>query len=84
MILVESIYRKPITGYVGGNNNYYVIRNKETQEYDTGDGELCDDIMEANWYQSYADVKACLECFDEPEEFEIILFSCTIHLEEIL
>jgi hypothetical protein len=40
--------------------------------------------MDANWYQSYADAKASLETFDEPELFEIILFSCTIHLEEIL
>lgn len=75
---------KPIYGVVGKNVNYYVIRDKETHEFDCNDGELTLDIMKANWYHTYKEVKEQLKYFDEPEMFEIIRFSCTTTLEEVM
>ncbi len=75
---------KPIYGVVVKNVNYYVIRDKETHEFDCNDGELTMNIMDANWYPTYQEVKEQLKYFDEPEMFEIIRFSCTTTLEEVM
>ena len=83
MSIVESWIYEPVYG--GKSNNYYVVRDKETHEFDCRDGELTDNIMEANWYQNYKEAQHVLNnTFDEPEKFEIVRFNCTIKLEEIM
>lgn len=84
MNIIDSYNSKPIYGVTVKNENYYVIRDKETHEFDCNDGELTIDIMKANWYQTYQEVKEVLKQFDEPEMFEIIRFSCTTMLEEVM
>lgn len=84
MNIIPSNNNKPIYGVVGKNVNYYVIRDKESHEFDCNDGELTLDIMKANWYHTYKEVKEQLKHFDEPEMFEIIRFSCTTTLEEVM
>ncbi|MGM9543540.1 MAG: hypothetical protein ACI3T9_01020 [Romboutsia timonensis] len=85
MNIVESWIMDPIYGVTIKNENYYVIRDKETHEFDCRDGELTEDIMEANWYQHYKEAKHVLtNHFDEPEKFEVIRFSCTTRLEEVM
>lgn len=84
MEIIESWKITPIYGVTVKNEIYYVIRDKKTYEYDCRDGELTTDIMEANWYQLYSETKEALTHFDKPEQFEIIRFSCTTRLEEIM
>lgn len=84
MEIIESWKMTPIYGVTIKNENYYVIRDRETYEYDYLDGELTTNIMEANWYQLYSEAKEALTHFDDPEKFEIIRFSCTTRLEEIM
>lgn len=75
---------EPIYGVTVKSETYYVIRDKETHEFDCRDGELCEDIMEANWFCHYKEAKHTLTKFDEPEKFEIIRFNCTTKLEEVM
>ena len=75
----EHIWSLPVN-----STNYYVIREKESYEFDCRDGELTEDIMKANWFQHYQEAKQSLTTFDEPEKFEIIRFNCTTMLEEIM
>ena len=75
----EHIWSLPVN-----STNYYVIREKESHEFDCRDGELTEDIMKANWFQHYQEAKQSLTTFDEPEKFEIIRFNCTTMLEEIM
>lgn len=82
-MIVEG-WKEPIYGVTVKNINYYVIRDKETHEFDARDGELVQDIMKANWYPTYRSAQESRTCFDEPERFEIILMSCTTRLEEVL
>lgn len=77
-------WKEPIYGVTVKNVNYYVIRDKETHEFDARDGELVQDIMEANWYPTYRLAQESRTCFDEPERFEIILMNCTTRLEDVL
>lgn len=84
MKIVESWKFNNIYGATVKSENYYVIRNKETHEFDCRDGELTEDIMEANWFNYHLEAKESLCCFDEPEKFEIIRFNCTTSLEEIM
>lgn len=85
MNIVESWLMEPIYGITVKNENYYVIRDKETHEFDCRDGDLTENIMEANWYQHYKEAKHVLaNHFDEPEKFEVIRFSCTTRLEEVM
>ena len=84
MNIIQSHNNKPIYGVVVKNENYYVIRDKETHEFDCNDGELTMNIMKANWYSTYQEAKEMLKHFDEPEMFEIIRFSCATTLEEVM
>lgn len=84
MMIVESWKFNGIRGAKTIKENYYVIRDKETHEYDCRDGELTEYIMEANWFNLYSEAKESLEHFDEPENFEIIRFSCEVKLEEVM
>lgn len=84
MNIIPSYNNKLIHGVVVKNENYYVIRHKETQEFDCNDGELTMNIMKANWYSTYQEAKEMLKHFDEPGMFEIIRFSCTTTLEEVM
>ena len=84
MNIVESWNIDPIYGVTIKSTNYYVIREKESHEFDCRDGELTEDIMEANWFQRYQEAKQSLTTFDEPDNFEIIRFNCTTRLEEIM
>lgn len=84
MNIVESWNIDTIYGITVKSINYYVIREKESHEFDCRDGELTEDIMEANWYQHYKEAKQSLTTFDEPDKFEIIRFNCTTRLEEIM
>ena len=88
MSIIDSWVIEPIEGITVKSTCYYVIRERELHDYgymfDCRDGELTDDIMEANWYQHYKEAKQALSCFDEPDKFEIIRFNCTTRLEEIM
>lgn len=84
MTIVEPWKFEQIYGITVKNENYYVIREKESHEFDCRDGELTEDLMEANWFIHYQEAKQALTSFDEPENFEIIRFSCTTRLEEIM
>jgi hypothetical protein len=84
MSIVESWNSETIYGVTVKSETYYVIRDKETHEFDCREGELTDNIMEANWYQFYSEVREILTHFDEPDKFEIIRFNCTTKLEEIM
>lgn len=84
MTIVESWKFNNIYGTTVKSETYYVIRNKETYEFDCRDGELTENIMEANWFNFYSEAKHVLGHFDEPDKFEIIRFNCTTRLEEIM
>ena len=85
MIVMEPINSKPLPyGTISKNNNYYVIMNKETGEFDADDGNLTEDIMDACWFSTYLDAKGTLSEFDEPELFEIVRISCLVNLEEVM
>lgn len=84
MTIVDSWKIQPIYGITVKSETYYVIRDKETHEFDCRDGELTENIMEANWFQNYGEAKEILGHFDEPDKFEIIRFNCTTRLEEIM
>lgn len=84
MTIVESWIMEPIYGVTVKSETYYVIRDKETHEFDCRDGELTENIMEANWFNHYKEAKHVLGHFDEPDKFEIIRFNCTTRLEEIM
>lgn len=77
-------YKEPITGMGVQNENFYVIRNKESYMFVTERGEETLNILNAEWYRSYRGAKSNLEHFDEPELFDIILISCLIRLEEVM
>lgn len=84
MNIVESWKNNTIYGVTVKSETYYVIRDKETHEFDCRDGELTENIMEANWLNYYQEAKEILGHFDEPDKFEIIRFNCTTRLEEIM
>lgn len=79
-----SGYKERVLGMNVKNDNFYVIRNKETYEFVD---EHCDqvlDILDAEWFRSYRDAKDEVNTFDEPQLFDVILVSCLIRLEEIM
>lgn len=84
MTIVEPWKFNTIYGVTVKSETYYVIRDKETHEFDCRDGELTKDIMKANWFKHYAEAKEILGHFDEPDKFEVIRFNCTTRLEEIM
>lgn len=84
MTIVEPWKFNTIYGVTVKSETYYVIRDKETHEFDCRDGELTENIMEANWFHHYGEAKEVLGHFDEPDMFEIIRFNCTTRLEEIM
>ena len=82
--MIITGYKEPITGMNVQNENFYVIRNKESWMFVTERGEETLDILDAEWYRSYKSAKDNLQNFDEPELFDIILISCLIRLEEVM
>ena len=84
MSIIEPWIMEPIYGITVKSDSYYVIRDKETHEFDCRDGELTENIMEANWFHHFREAQHVLTKFDEPEKFEIIRFNCTTRLEEIM
>lgn len=76
--------REKIDGMIEKNDNYYVIRDREDHQFVDERGNLQYGIMDAEWFRSYRDAKRCLDEFDEPELFDVILISCLIRLEEIM
>lgn len=82
--MIITGYKEPITGMNVQNENFYIIRNRESCMFVTERGEetLC--VLDAEWYRSYKSAKVHLQNFDEPELFDIILISCLIRLEEVM
>lgn len=79
-----SGYKEKILGMITKNDNFYVIRNKETYEFVDERGNETMDVLDAEWFRSYRNAKDSLNNFDEPELFDVILISCLIRLEEIM
>lgn len=82
MIITGS--KEKINGMIEKNDNYYVIRDRDDHMFVDEEGNMQYGIMDAEWFRSYRDAKNTLDTFDEPLNFDIILISCLIRLEEIM
>lgn len=82
--MIISGSKEKINGMVEKNDNYYVIRERDDHMFVDDEGNMQYSIMDAEWFRSYKDAKKYLDTFDEPLDFDIILISCTIRLEEIM
>jgi hypothetical protein len=49
----------------------FIFFNKSSKMFDCSEGELTDDLHEANVYPTRASADNQLEIFDRPEDFEI-------------